>query len=85
MTIHSIMAILIWLKFRDIGQFRLYCIIHKAMCMGFPEYLSNRFRIRATRHISRKCELMKLSVLRIMYVCICCFLCVFSEVQEHYS
>ena len=61
-SIHSIMAILGWLKFRDICKFRLICITHKAIYMGVPEYLSKRVRIRTTTRPSRKCELMKLSV-----------------------
>ena len=35
--IHSIMATLGWLKFRDICKFRLLCITHKAMYMGVLE------------------------------------------------
>ena len=49
-SIHSIMAILGWLKFRDICKFRLLCITHKAIYMGVPEYLSKGIIIRATTH-----------------------------------
>ena len=56
------MAILGWLKFRDICKFRLLCITHKAIYIGVPEYLSKGVIIRVTTRPSRKCELMKLSV-----------------------
>ena len=61
-SIHFIMAILGWLKFRDICKFHFLCIIHKAIYMGVPEYLSKIVRIRAITIPSRKCEPMKLSV-----------------------
>ena len=60
--IHSIMAILGWLKFRDICKFHLLCITHKAIYMGVPEYLSKIVSIRAITCPSCKYELMKLSV-----------------------
>ena len=61
-SIHSIMATLGWLQFRDLCKFRLLCITHKAIYMGVPSYLSKGLIIRTTTRPSRKCELMKLSL-----------------------
>ena len=61
-SIHSIMATLGWLKFRDTCKFRFLCITHNAIYMGVPEYQSKRVRIRATTRLRRKCELIKLSM-----------------------
>ena len=74
--IHSIMASLGWLKFRDIGSFYVPMQVSIAstyasfvffallirLYMGVPEYLSKGVIIRATTRPSRKCELMKLYV-----------------------
>ena len=61
-SIHSIMATLGSLQFRDLFRFRLFCITHKAIYMGVPSYLSKGLIIRTTTRPSRKCELMKLSL-----------------------
>ena len=61
-SIHSIMATLGWLQFRDLCKFRLLCITHKAIYMEVPSYLSKGLIIRTTTRPSRKCELMKLSL-----------------------
>ena len=49
----------------DISRFMqvcLLCIIHNAIYMGVPSYLSKELIIRTTTRPSRKCELIKLSV-----------------------
>ena len=61
-SIHSIMATLGWLQFRDLCKFRLLCITHKAIYMGVPSDLSKGLILRTTTRPSRKCELMKLSL-----------------------
>ena len=61
-SIHSILANLGWLKFRDIFKYRLLCITHKVIYMGVPSYLSKGLLIQAATRPSRKCELMKLSI-----------------------
>ena len=62
-SIHSIMATLGWLKFRDLCKFRLLCITHKAIYMGVPSYLSKGLIARTTTRPIHKCDLMKLSLL----------------------
>ena len=62
MSIHSVMVILGWLKFRDMCKFRILCITHKAIYIGVPDYLSKVVSIRSTTRPSREYKLTKLSV-----------------------
>ena len=47
-SMHSIMATLGWLTFRNLCKFRLLCITHKSIYMGVPSYLLEGLIIRAT-------------------------------------
>ena len=62
--IHSIMATLGWLKFRNIyASVVFFALLTRLyIYMRVQEYLSKRVRIRTTTCPSRKCELMKLSL-----------------------
>ena len=49
-----------WLKFRYICKHGLLCIAHKAIHLGFPEYLTQSIIIQSYNRSSRKFYIMKL-------------------------
>ena len=48
------------IKFSYIYKHSLFCITHKAIYLGFPEYLAQSIIIQSYRRYNRMCYIMKL-------------------------
>ena len=59
-SISALMRSIRWLKFRYICKHRLLCIMHKAIHLGFPEYLDQSIIIQSFNISSWKCHIIKL-------------------------
>ena len=55
-SISAVMRSIVWLKFRYICKHRLLYITHKAIHLGFPDYMAKSTITRSSNIYSRKCH-----------------------------